>query len=78
MSETEVFSVCERCGVTTNAVYPITLKNDYGEPVELKVCWGCDHDIINGADPFADSNEVFQDHMELAHAYDPINTEPLW
>lgn len=64
---------CTRCGAETDKLYDAAAKNDFGEIVDFKLCWDCDHDVMNGGDIFADVGEVMQDRAENAYEYDPIN-----
>lgn len=68
---------CERCGAETDKLYPLKIKeeDEYGDEVEveMKICWSCDHDIINGGDIHEDSWNIIQDRAENDYAYDPIN-----
>lgn len=65
---------CERCGVDSDRLYEFNYddEDDY-EKRTLKICWDCDHDIMNGGDPFEDVWNVNQDRREEAYEYDPIN-----
>ena len=68
------WKVCDRCGTNTTRLYKHNYndEDDY-ENRTLKVCWDCDHDIINGGDPFEDPADIYQTRMEEAYAYDPVN-----
>ena len=70
---------CQRCYVETDKLYTITyeVENDYGDPQPqaIKVCWSCDHDIINGGDIDEDESEIYERRKQNAYDYDTINNE---
>jgi len=75
-SETDVQNslVCERCGACADKLYNFDYEDEeFNEKHTMKICWDCDHDIINGADPFEDASNIYQDRREQAYSYDPIN-----
>ena len=70
---------CDRCGMPSETVrdgYEFT--DCFGEKVKMKLCWDCDFEIANGADPFADEAEVIMDRWENDYAYDPVDTPRPW
>jgi len=69
---------CERCGTTSDRLYTIGQEDEEyefetGEIRTRKVCWDCDHDVINGGDLFEDSCNVLTDRQINNYEYDPIN-----
>lgn len=67
---------CTRCCAVAERLYTIPLKNEDDEIINHRLCWNCDHDYINGGDIDKDPADIYQDRMEEAYAYDPINNEP--
>ena len=70
--------ICQRCGTESDRLYDTSQENDFGDLITLKLCWSCNHDVINGGDLFEDSWEVLADRAENDYAYDPINNERPW
>jgi hypothetical protein len=65
---------CTRCGATASQLYPYDFTDEEtGEKVHHKLCWDCDHDVINGGDIYADASDVLQERAESDYEYDPIN-----
>lgn len=80
MSSNLDVEVCERCGAVSDRLYTIGQEDEEyefktGEVKTRKVCWDCDHDVINGGDLFEDPAYIYQERKEEAYAYDPINEE---
>jgi len=54
------YGQCDRCEYWSDIIIPHRWQEkedprfDYGEWVEMNTCWRCDHDIINGGDPYED------------------------
>ena len=72
---------CERCGLETDWWTTIHTKqeDEYGDEkeVQIKVCWNCDFDVMNGCDVQEDPSDIIADRIELQHEYDPINNPRL-
>lgn len=70
---------CTRCGSEAERLYTIQLKNEDDELIIHRLCWRCDHDIINGGDINDDVGDILMDREENDYEYDPINTpRPSW
>jgi len=58
---------CSRC-LTEITRYelaiPYTAQDDVGEEVNMILCWSCDHDVINGGDPFQEAWEIWDERRE--------------
>ena len=70
------YAVCERCCDKVLTVYPYCYNDEYdcGEPKEMNVCWGCDHELMNGrGEPNDDPWDIEQDRAVEAYENDPIN-----
>lgn len=68
------WKTCDRCGTNAEKLYTFDyIDEDTNEPATLFVCWDCDHDIMNGGEPFEDPATIYQSRMDEAYAYDPIN-----
>jgi len=68
---------CDRCGEEREDVRSgYVFINEFGEKVEMNLCWDCDFEVANGGDPFEDEMDIFFDRWEQDYAYDPINTPP--
>lgn len=66
--------ICERCGTEAEKLYEVSQRNEETTEVILKkVCWSCDHNVINGGDLFEDAADILQDRAENDYEYDPIN-----
>lgn len=65
--------ICERCGSVADRLYEVRQENDEGKVILKKVCWSCDHDVINGGNLFEDAGEILVDRAENGYEYDPIN-----
>ena len=69
---------CSRCGNETDRLYTIKIKDEdeYGDEKEseMKVCWDCDWDIMNGrGEVHDDAGDILFDRACQAYEYDPIN-----
>lgn len=70
---------CERCGAEAERLYEASDRNEDDEVITKKLCWSCDHDVMNGGDFYLDAGIILMDRAENDYAYDPINTEkPSW
>lgn len=75
--------VCDRCGCDVSQrlhddLYPHKFTDDFGEEVEMYLCWNCDWDVINGGDPFEDNFDIATRRAEEAYEYDPVNNPCPW
>lgn len=78
--------VCDRCGEDQNfrvgrrfekqRLFKHIVTDDFGEEIELMLCWDCDWDLSNGCEPFEDPVEIYWRRREEAYAYDPVNNDP--
>ena len=69
---------CDRCGAASERLYEFPVTNEDEETTIKKICWDCDHDIINGGE-YYDIGEVLMDREENNYAFDPIYyPKPSW
>lgn len=70
---------CDRCFCWTDKIIPHRWKETenpsygYEEIVEMNTCWSCDHDIINGGDPFENEFDIEERRRVEAYEEDPVN-----
>lgn len=76
------YGQCDRCYSWTDKIIPHRWQEkedpryDYGEWVEMNTCWSCDHDIINGGDPYIDLYDLMEEREEQEYYEDPVNNPP--
>ena len=76
MSKTDSLE-CSRCGDVTERLYTIKIKDEDDVESEMKVCWDCDWDIMNGrGEVNDDAGDILLDRKCEAYEYDPINNSP--
>ena len=78
--------ICERCGRDILEYYwqdykRVTFDFTYidectGEEKVMKVCWECDHEIINGDELQVDEYSLWEERQLHAYECDPINNDP--
>lgn len=78
---------CDRCGATTERLYPIYHVHCHDEQPHkydeqycgkpIQVCWDCDFEITNGrGDPDDDPWEVVASRWNDEYDADPIYVDP--
>lgn len=69
---------CTRCGTPADKLYDYNYKDDDGELINHKLCWSCEHDVMNGGDITDDAGDILFARAENEYEYDPINNERPW
>lgn len=68
--------VCDRCSYRTDELYPHEFTDDVGDKRKMKLCWNCDHDVMNGGEYLVDQTELLMEREEQEYYEDPINNSP--
>jgi len=51
---------CDRCGrMVDDLLFPAIVEDDVGEDVEMITCEDCNHEMINGDNPFMDRADIW-------------------
>lgn len=67
---------CERCGTESDRLYEVSQRSEFDdELITKKVCWDCDHNVMNGGDLLEDAGFVLMDRWHNDYEFDPINVE---
>ena len=86
MDSLRLAKTCQRCGLNVEEAYFTAYKQRLfimsyedewtGEERFMRVCWTCDHEIINGDELIVDEYELWQERQLHAYECDPINNDP--